>query len=57
MENDLDNREADREDRITWNPGDVIVYKSLEEFKRAMKAQGKTFIPSRSEKQKEDYYG
>ena len=45
----LENRQID-EGKYTWNPGDVVIHKSLEALKRDLRAQGKTFIPSRSEK-------
>ena len=39
----------DREDRFSWAEGDVKVYDSLEELKRAIKGEGGKFIPPKPE--------
>ena len=50
MEERLENREVEREDRFTWKKGDVVIHKNLDEAKRYFQERGMTFIPSRSEK-------
>lgn len=37
--------EDSRQDRYTWKPGDVKVYKNLDELKKATKAEGGKFTP------------
>ena len=53
MTEGLTNRqEGELVDRFAWRPGDVIIHKSPSDLQRALKAQGRTFIPSRSEEPK-----
>lgn len=36
-----------QEQRFTWKPGDVVIYKSVDDLKRQAKKEGKTFIPTK----------